>query len=67
MSQEQILTRFISTVKAEQAEIAEAGMLRPKHELFALGETSGNYQGLQKALDILDSIIRDKDEKERTS
>ncbi len=30
-------------------------------------ETSGNYQGLQKALDILDSIIRDKDEKERTS
>lgn len=67
MSQDQVLMKFIGQVKAEQAEIAEAGMLRPKRELFALGETSGNYQGLQRALDILDSIIRDKEEKERSS
>lgn len=64
MQQDQILARFIGQIKQQQAELAEASMLRPKRELFGLGEAAGKYQGLQTALDILDDIIRDKDEKE---
>lgn len=67
MNQEQILVKFIGRMKQQQAELAEASMLRPKHELFGLGEAAGKYQGMQNALDILDDIIRDKDEKERTA
>jgi len=67
MSQDQILVKFIGRIKQLQAELAEASMLRPKHDLFGLGEAAGNYQGLQKALDTLDDTIRDKDEKERSA
>jgi len=67
MSQDQILVKFIGQIKQLQAELAEASMLRPKRDLFGLGEAAGNYQGLQKALDKLDDIIRDKDEKERSA
>lgn len=62
-----LIAQFISEVKKEQAGIAEAAMLRPKRELFSLGETSGVYQGLQKALDILDDVLSKDLEKERKS
>lgn len=67
MSEGRIIARFIGEVKREQAATAEAAMLRPQRELFALGEASGKYQGLQKALDLLDEIISDQLEEEKKS
>lgn len=59
MNEGKVISKFVAEVKKQQAAIAQGGMLMPKRDLFSLGETSGNYQGLQKALDILDSILRD--------
>ena len=63
----QIIAKFIGETKREMADIAESAMLRPKSELFALGESAGRYQGLQKSLDILEDILSDKLKEERLS
>lgn len=62
-----VLVKYIGEVKRIMAEDAEAAMMRPKHELFGLGLDAGKYQGLHKALEILDNILRDTEEKERKS
>jgi len=59
-----LINAFIGEVRRVQAEDAEAALLRPKRDLFGLGETAGNYQGLQRALDILDDVLSDQLEKE---
>lgn len=58
---------YIGELKREQAEIAESAMLRPKRELFELGEVAGRYQGLSKALEILEAVLSDEREKEKRS
>lgn len=63
----QTISQFIGEVKRSMEEHAEASMLRPKHDLFGLGESAGIYQGMQKSLDILDGIIRDIHEQEKQS
>lgn len=37
MSDGRLITKFIGEIKREQAETAEAAMLRPQRELFAMG------------------------------
>ena len=61
------ITSYIGEMKRVMAEHAEAAMLRPKHDLFGQGETSGVYQGMQKSLDILEDILRDNFEQEKQS
>lgn len=63
----ELIGAYIGALKHEQAEIAEAAMLRPKKELFELGESAGRYQGLERALEILEDILSDEREKERKS
>jgi len=67
MSDGRLIAKFIGEIKREQAETAEAAMLRPQRELFAMGEASGKYQGLQKALDLLDDILSDQLKEEQKS
>lgn len=61
------IAQFIGAAKNRMAEIAEAAMLFPKSDLFGYGEQVGRYQGLQAALEILDAILRDDEEKEKSS
>lgn len=62
-----IISQFIGEMKRNMEEHAEASMLRPKHDLFCLGEAAGVYQGMRKSLDILEGILRDTNEKEKQS
>lgn len=66
MTDAQIIPRLIGEIKREQAELAESAMLRPKKDLFSLGEVAGVYQGLQKALDTLDGILSDTIKSEKS-
>lgn len=67
MNEGQIVARLIGAIKDEQSRIAEAGMLTPQRELFTMGEQAGRYQGLQQAQDILQDILSDNLEMEKTS
>ncbi len=62
-----LISRFISEMKKQMTEHAEAAMRYPKRELFEAGEMSGVYQGMDKSLDILDAIISETYEKELKS
>lgn len=61
------IQRFIGEVKETLAATATDSMLFPKPEPFGHGVQCGNYQGLQRALDILDNILRGDEEKEKHS
>lgn len=67
MSENKLISQFISEVRQRMMDHAEGSMLRPKHDLFELGESSGVYQGLNISLQILDSILSDDLEKEKQS
>ena len=56
--------KLISDLKFAQEEIATAGMMRPKADPFEHGVQAGKYQGVQLALDIIENILRDENEKE---
>lgn len=62
-----IVARLIGAIKDQQADIAEAAMMKPVPELFECGVRAGRYQGLQTALEILESILRDDEDKEKFS
>lgn len=64
---DKVVTRLIGALEKEKADIAEAAMLQPKHELFALGEVAGRYQGLHKALEILSNILSSDEDEEKRS
>jgi len=67
MNESSVIQRLIGAIKDQQTSIAEASMTRPKRELFDIGEQAGRYQGLQMALDNLQNILSDSDEKENYS
>lgn len=54
-----LVSKLISELKSEQQAIAEGAMLRPKSEPFEHGVQSGKYQGIQIALNTLESLLRD--------
>lgn len=56
--------KFISAMKHRQEEIAESAMLCPNDETYKT--QAGIYQGLQYALDTLESIMRDTFEEEKS-
>ena len=58
------LQKYVSALKERQSEIAEGAMERPASDLVGYGVQAGRYQGVQLALDTLDSILRDAYEKE---
>ena len=65
MSESSVITRMISAVKDTMVETAESAMLQP-FDANRMAVTVGRYQGLKSSLDILDSILRDTEEKERS-
>jgi hypothetical protein len=62
-----LVALLISRIKEQQAEIAESAMVRPESDPFRTGLIAGRHQGMQFALDALDSILRDDDSKEKRS
>jgi len=54
-----LVSKFIALLKDQQAAIAESAMLRPKSDPFEHGVQSGRYQGIQLALETLESLLRD--------
>lgn len=57
--------KFIAVMKAEQEQIAQGAMIRPNADNYAI--QAGKYQGIQFALDALESIMCDTYEKEKHS
>lgn len=53
---------FMVKMKEEQTELARAGMLYPKGMPFDHGVQVGIYQGLEKALEILGTVLRDDED-----
>ena len=64
---ERLIVRFISEVKNTSTQHAEDAMIYPKVEAFERGLQVGKYQGLQHALQILESIMCADQEKESNS
>lgn len=58
------IVRAIIKCKDTMAEHAEAAMLFPKSDPYQHGSQVGCYHGMQKAVEILESILRDDNEKE---
>jgi len=63
-----MLMTFVQKVKEEQAIIAEGGMRRPALQIPAeMGRVAGLWQGLDRALEILDECFREQRDKEQNS
>ena len=60
-----MITKLISALKYAQEEIATASMMRPKSDPFEHGIQAGRYQGFQLALEAIDNLLRDNNEKEQ--
>lgn len=60
----QLIAQLIGLIKKEKEGMAEAAMLFPKPLPFEHGMQAGKYQGLERALEILESLLRDDLEKE---
>lgn len=54
-----LVSKFIAVIKDQQLGVAEASMMRPKSDPFEHGVQAGRYQGLQLALETLESLLRD--------
>lgn len=52
---------FIAAVKAEQLSVAVEGLLKPngREAAFEFGRLSGTMQGLQRALELLESHLNE--------
>lgn len=64
---DKVIEQFIKEAKEALAEMAEGAMQFPRSEPFPHGVQVGKYQGLQFALEILESILSDDKEKEKHS
>jgi len=62
-----LVTKFIGHIKDQQLSVAEASMMRPKSDPFEHGVQAGRYQGLQLALETLESLLRDDLKEEQRS
>ena len=63
----QLIAKFVAELKAQQEAIAAGAMFQPREDLLKYGVMAGRYQGIQNALDTLDSILRDNAEQELKS
>jgi hypothetical protein len=64
---DKLIPQFIGEVKVALAEIAQDSMQFPKRDPFEHGTQCGRYQGLNLALEILESVVREDIEKEKRS
>ena len=64
MTESQIIARLVGAIKDTMRETADSCMLQP-FEAEKMAVVIGRYQGMKASLEILDSILRDNDEKER--
>ncbi len=64
---DQVLQKFIQEAREASIETAVGAMKFPKGELFQYGVEVGKFQGINLALEILDSILRGDDDKEKRS
>ena len=62
-----IVSRFIGDAKTALAQIAEDSMMLGQPGEFEHGRACGKYQGLKFALEILEDLLRDVNEKESRS
>lgn len=62
-----IVTQFMVEAKQALAKMAEESMRYPKSDPFEHGVQCGKWQGVEFALGMLDDILRDKHEEERSS
>lgn len=62
-----MISRLISELKKSQEEIATGAMKHPTPDPFEHGVQVGKYQGILIALDTLDFLLRDEQEKESSS
>ena len=53
------IANIISSLKAEQQKLLEAMGDFPKVDLFGHGAQVGTYQGIRKALEIVESVLND--------
>jgi hypothetical protein len=62
-----VIERIISALRAEQARAAHGALQAPAgRDSFEYGRVCGIYSGLQQAQNVIDSILKDMDEKERS-
>jgi hypothetical protein len=64
MDYPKVIARAVAALKNQQEEIAKASCMFPKADPHAYGIQAGRYQGLQMALDTIDSILRSDDDEE---
>lgn len=64
---DQVLQKFIQEARAASTEIAIGAVTFPKGDLFQYGVEVGKFQGLNLALEILDTILRGDVDKEKRS
>lgn len=67
MLSERQLNKLIQSLQEQQKEIASRAMLFPSSEILIVGTQAGKYQGIQVALDTIDSILRDQLDEESRS
>lgn len=61
------IEQFIGEIKTRMVDHAQSTMEFPKSEPYDHGVQVGVYRGLQAALDVLDAILRDVENKEKHS
>lgn len=60
-----IISELVSQIKAEQSKIAESLTAGHAINIESYQRLVGNHQGLQAALNILDSIMTEDDENQQ--
>ncbi len=55
--------KFFAALKAEQQQIATAGLLTPNaRDSFEYGRVCGMYAGFERAIELLHSLTREEDD-----
>lgn len=62
-----VLARVIRRLKEAQEDISVGLAMRPREDHFAYGLEAGRYQGIEKALAVIDEVLNDEDLKEKRS
>ena len=65
-SNDAFLGNYVRDLKAKIDELAHGAMERPAKDPFEHGVFVGTYRGLQEALMLLDAILEEQDQKERS-
>jgi hypothetical protein len=61
-----MIEQIISAIKSEQAKMAQAALRSPSaRDEFEYGRVCGMHAGLERALVLIDDLIKDRNEKEK--